>query len=60
MTRACQTTPDGNTIYPGLPGETVQEFIARSVAEWEAGWDGKSADSAPPSSRFGFYEYGRG
>ena len=59
MTHPCQTTPDGNTIYPGLPGETVEEFIARSAAEWEALWNGESADSAPPSSRLGYWEYGR-
>lgn len=58
-TRPCQTTPEGS-IYPGRPGESLEDFMARRAAEWDAAWDGNSADAAPPSSRQGFYEHGRG
>lgn len=57
-TNPCQTTPEGS-IYPGRPGESLADYIARSAAEWEAAWDGNTADAAPPSARQGYWEYGR-
>lgn len=62
MTRRCQTANDGNTIYPGRPGETLEEYVARSVAEYQAYLDrqGPSNVAMPrPQDRLGFYEYGR-
>lgn len=57
-TGPCQTTPEG-AIYPGLPGESLDQFVAREVAAFAAAWDGNSADAAPPSARAGYWEYGR-
>lgn len=50
MTRPCQTTPEGS-IYPGRPGESLADFVARETAQVQDYLDRHPEAAAPSIAR---------
>ena len=60
--RPCQTSPDGNTIWPGRPGESLEDYMARVTADYQeylARHGPSNVALNRPQDRLGFWEHSR-